>query len=134
MRCLRYVALRYVATSNIELDLQSLFGLHVHSCTHWLRPSNSPAFGLIYSTRALLVSQDRRHLFVTPWFYGELNPNKIMLIILESCSSQSTLKCIYSLVLEMGQYFACVKGSKIRLCFFFIIGSNCIEKICSFKN
>jgi hypothetical protein len=26
---------------NMELDLQSLFGLHVHSCTHWL----SPAFG-----------------------------------------------------------------------------------------
>ncbi len=24
-----------------------LFGLHVHSCTHWLRPRN-PAFGLIY--------------------------------------------------------------------------------------
>jgi hypothetical protein len=23
---------------NMELDLQSLFGLHVHSCTHWLRP------------------------------------------------------------------------------------------------
>ncbi len=31
---------------NMELDLQSLFGL---------------------CTRALLVSQDRRHLFVTPW-------------------------------------------------------------------
>jgi hypothetical protein len=29
---------------NMELDLQSLFGLHVHSCTHWLRvrPRNSP--------------------------------------------------------------------------------------------
>jgi hypothetical protein len=23
---------------NMELDFQSLFGLHVHSCTHWLRP------------------------------------------------------------------------------------------------
>ncbi len=23
---------------NMELDLQSLLGLHVHSCTHWLRP------------------------------------------------------------------------------------------------
>ncbi len=36
---------------NMELDLQSLFGLHVHSSTHWLRPRNSPpspAFGLIY--------------------------------------------------------------------------------------
>ncbi len=25
---------------NMELDLQSLFGLYVHSCTHWLRPRN----------------------------------------------------------------------------------------------
>jgi hypothetical protein len=24
----------------MELDLQSLFGLHVYSCTHWLRPRN----------------------------------------------------------------------------------------------
>jgi hypothetical protein len=23
---------------NMELDFQGLFGLHVHSCTHWLRP------------------------------------------------------------------------------------------------
>ncbi len=27
---------------NMELDIQSLFGLHVYSCTHWLRPCNSP--------------------------------------------------------------------------------------------
>ncbi len=27
---------------NMELDLQSLFGLHVHSCTLWLRPHNPP--------------------------------------------------------------------------------------------
>jgi hypothetical protein len=26
---------------NMELDLQSLFGLQVFSCTHWLRPRNS---------------------------------------------------------------------------------------------
>jgi hypothetical protein len=25
----------------MELDLQSLFGLHVHSCTHLLRPRNN---------------------------------------------------------------------------------------------
>jgi hypothetical protein len=36
---------------NVDLDLQSLFGLYVHSCTDWLRPHNPPpypAFGLIY--------------------------------------------------------------------------------------
>jgi hypothetical protein len=47
----------------MELDLQSLFGLHVHSCSHWLRPRNPRIWAHI---RALLVSQDRRHLFVTP--------------------------------------------------------------------
>ncbi len=41
----------------------------VHSCTHWLRPSNSPPLHRIWTriTRALFVSKDRRHLFVTPW-------------------------------------------------------------------
>ncbi len=61
----------------MELDLQSLFGLQ---CTAVLiggdptTPPPPPAFGLIYvrysalvTTRALLVNQDRRHLFVTPW-------------------------------------------------------------------
>ncbi len=36
---------------NMELDLKSLFRLHVHSCIHWLRPRNlspPPALGLIY--------------------------------------------------------------------------------------
>ncbi len=28
---------------NMELDLQSLYGLHVYSCTHLPRPSNSPS-------------------------------------------------------------------------------------------
>ncbi len=28
--------------SNMEEDLQSLFGLHVYSCLHYLRPRNSP--------------------------------------------------------------------------------------------
>ncbi len=43
----------------------------VHSCTHWLRPPQLPPSPRIWTrmTRSLLVSQDRRHLFVTPWFY-----------------------------------------------------------------
>jgi hypothetical protein len=48
-----------------ELDLQSLLGLHVHSCTHWLRPRNTIPPHLGSYTRALLVRQGRRHLFVT---------------------------------------------------------------------
>jgi hypothetical protein len=60
---------------NMELDLQSLFGLHVYSCTHWLRPSIPPPpipTHLGSYTRALLVSQGRRRLFVTPLAPGIL--------------------------------------------------------------
>ncbi len=32
---------------NMESDLY-LFGLHVYSWTHWLRPRNPPSFGLLY--------------------------------------------------------------------------------------
>jgi hypothetical protein len=41
---------KYTHRLNMELDLQILFGLHVHSCTHWMRPRNSPSpqFRLIY--------------------------------------------------------------------------------------
>ncbi len=52
--------------------IKSFFGLHVQSCTPWLRPRNPPPSPhpprLGSFTRALLVSQDRRHLFVTPCF------------------------------------------------------------------
>jgi hypothetical protein len=44
---------------NMELDLQSLFGLHVHSCTHLLRLRNCPP------PSHPIWAQDRRHLFVT---------------------------------------------------------------------
>jgi hypothetical protein len=54
-----------VYTIPSEFDLQSLFGLHVNSCTHWPRPPPPPHhLGLHRS--ALLVSQDRRHLVVAP--------------------------------------------------------------------
>jgi hypothetical protein len=65
---------------NIELDLQSLFGLRVT----WFeqlylfaepetpQPHPSPRiWNHIRGARALLVSQDRRHLFVTPWRYHQ---------------------------------------------------------------
>jgi len=55
----------------MELDLQSLFGLHVCAHMHSLAKSETPATPspphLGSYTRALQVSQDRRHLFVTPW-------------------------------------------------------------------
>ncbi len=51
---LRYIFDQECHRLNMGLDLQSLFGLHVHhmhSCTHWLSPATPPpppAFGLIY--------------------------------------------------------------------------------------
>ncbi len=55
---------------NMELDLHSLGSMcsaQLYSLAETPRPSPppSPAFGLIYE--GLLVSQDRRRLFVTPW-------------------------------------------------------------------
>ncbi len=47
-------------TLNMKLDLQSLFRLHVHSCSHWLLIL-APIRGRYVS----MVSQERRHLFVT---------------------------------------------------------------------
>jgi hypothetical protein len=47
----------------MELDLQSLFGLHVYSLAE--TPPPPRIWAHVYEG-ALLVSQDRRHLFVTP--------------------------------------------------------------------
>jgi hypothetical protein len=44
----------------MELDLQSLFDLHVHSCTHWLRPRNP--LPRIYERGRHWSAQDRRYL------------------------------------------------------------------------
>ncbi len=53
---------------NMELDLQSLFGLCVqlYSLAETPQPQLPPHLGSY--TGALLVSQHRRHLFVTPWY------------------------------------------------------------------
>ncbi len=59
----------------MELDLQSFFGLHVraqlYSLAEALQFSTLPPHLGSY-TRALLVSQDRRHLIVTPEGEGGL--------------------------------------------------------------
>jgi hypothetical protein len=54
---------------NMELDLQSLFGLQVHSCTHWLRhrnPPPPPAIWYLKRGRYWLAKIDDIS-FVTPW-------------------------------------------------------------------
>ncbi len=56
---------------NMELDLQSIFGFHVTWCAqlYSLAVTRQPPIPQHLSsyTRALLISQDRRHLFVAPW-------------------------------------------------------------------
>jgi hypothetical protein len=54
----RYVR-PYTCRLIMELDLQSLFGLHVYSCTHWLSTRNSPSPRIwAYIHGQLVVSQD----------------------------------------------------------------------------
>ncbi len=57
---------------NMEVDLQSLFGLHVSWCAQLLLICWDPATPSIPQhwdsfARALLASKFGRHLFVTPW-------------------------------------------------------------------
>ncbi len=52
----------------MELDLQSLFGLHVHSGTHWLRPRNRPP--PLIMADAIEKIQEKRlciSLLAPPW-------------------------------------------------------------------
>jgi hypothetical protein len=54
----------------MELDLQSLFGLLCTAVLIGCDPATPPSplpLHLGFYTTALLVSRDRRHLFVTPW-------------------------------------------------------------------
>jgi hypothetical protein len=56
---------------NMELGLQSLFGLlaRLYSLAETTQPPPlPPAPHLVSYTRAILVSQDRQHLFVTPGY------------------------------------------------------------------
>ncbi len=54
---------------NVELDLQSLFGLLCTAVPIGWYPATPPVPPHLGSyTRALFVHQDLRHLFVTPWY------------------------------------------------------------------
>jgi hypothetical protein len=66
MRYFNHISIVPLIGLNMELHLQSFYGLHVNNCTHLLRPRNPhpPRPHLGSYTRTLFVSQDKRHLFV----------------------------------------------------------------------
>ncbi len=71
----RSFSVGYSHRLNLEVDLQSLFGLHVTWCAQLYTLAETPQLPpsppiWIRITRALLVSQDRRQLFVTPWLFS----------------------------------------------------------------
>ncbi len=76
---------------NMELDIQSLFGLHVHSSTNWLRPRKPPPPHLGSYTMALLVNQERRHLFVSPGCPITVSQSLCCLI---TCKIAASLNCL----------------------------------------
>jgi hypothetical protein len=51
---------------DMEVDLLRLFGLHVHSCTHCLRPATSPLSPALVLVYEGAIRKDKRHLFLTP--------------------------------------------------------------------
>jgi hypothetical protein len=61
--------LNVVTLQKIGLIWSYISKVYLYSCTHWLGPATSPFPPQLGSyTLALLVSQDKRHLFVTPCF------------------------------------------------------------------
>jgi hypothetical protein len=78
----------------MELHLPSLLGLHVHGCTHWLRPCNSPPSPHIWAyVRARYWSVKTDDICLRPpWSYtqcfslntvpGKLLPLPVGLLIL----------------------------------------------------
>ncbi len=85
---------------NMELDLKRLFGLLCTAVLIGSDPATPPsprAFGLIQYTRALLVNQDRRHLFVTPcwrvWLTGLSKHLLNTLYKAPSCSLLRLARC-----------------------------------------
>jgi hypothetical protein len=56
---------------NIEFDIQSLFGLHVYSCSHWPRPRKPPPrIWAHIRGRYWSPKLDISKLFVTLWQEG----------------------------------------------------------------
>jgi hypothetical protein len=71
--------------------LQSLFGLHVQSCTHWLRPRNllppPPAFGFIYEDA---IGQPRKTTSLS---------DPLILILSFNASAIKQHQCMYGISL-----------------------------------
>ncbi len=74
----------YYHRLTMELDHQSLFGLRVHNCPHWLRLRNSPpppAFGLI-NEGAIGQPRKRTSLCITPLAMATAQAELLILLCL----------------------------------------------------
>ncbi len=86
-----YSIIHFYHRLNMELDLQSLFGFLCAAVLIGWDPATPPLPPhLVSNTRAPLVSQDRRPLFITPW---DLCLRCIHLLYLASCSDKF---CIFT--------------------------------------
>ena len=102
----------------MKLDLQSLFGLHVCSCTHWLRPRNPrppplpPHLGSY--TKALLVSQGRRHIFfyllpiIVHWAYQDIITVNIMVSYTHCWEPRSSKQKTRLFLVIFGRKYSCL--------------------------
>ncbi len=82
---------------NMELDLQKFIWAPVYNCTHWLRLRNSslpPHLGSC--TRSLLVSQDRRHLSVTPCFPPSIHSSKYICLVVISAMCRAVQSVLHA--------------------------------------
>jgi hypothetical protein len=112
----------------MQLDLLILFGIHVHRCTHWMRPRNSPLPPHVGSyTRALLISQDRRHLFVNPWVNDQRFVTESIKMKMNSEFALQTFQnrksCENSFIVKLGfnpTLTSVANCFKYTICFFFI--------------
>ncbi len=112
----------------MKLNLQSLFGLHGHSCTHWLRSRTPPLpfpSHLGSYTRALLVSQDRRHVFVTPC-YQVLHSNRYWDTFCENQCCGSGIRCFFDPGIR-NRFFP-DPGSRITNPYFWELSDNFLNK------
>ncbi len=106
----------------------------VHYCTHWLitnhRPPPSSPHIRTRNTRALLVSKDRRHFIVTPWFKTCTTAMPTNTVMSGSCSIKETSNkdrlnlCSHFKGVSFMEWTVCVVCTQRRLVPLSLLHSN----------